>query len=213
MKNSLQIFKKLSKTKAICLCVQCGSEYICGYRDAIKSKTGDQCKACNTQISSLKDLTKESLEKIFRYDPHTGNLYYLNKSYSGDKDKIAGYKHDGYLAVSIGRKEYLVHRIIWLMQTGKWPIEVDHIDHNRSNNKWENLREVRPQEQQRNMKKRRNNTSGVQGIRILPSGKFCAYIMVNRVQISLGSYISLDDAIKARKDAEVFYGFHKNHGN
>jgi len=60
---------------------------------------------------------------------------------------------------------------------------------------------------------RKNNSSGVQGVRILPSGKFCAYIMVNRKQISLGSYETIEEAATARKDAEALYGFHENHGN
>ena len=63
-----------------------------------------------------------------------------------------------------------------------------------------------------NMSKKRNNTSGHTGVRVLPSGKYYAYIMVNRKQIPLGSYDLLDVAIKARKDAEIKYGFHVNHG-
>lgn len=64
-----------------------------------------------------------------------------------------------------------------------------------------------------NMQTRKNNTTGVQGVRTLPSGKFHAYIMVNRKQIALGSYDNISDATEARKNAEVLYGFHTNHGS
>lgn len=209
-----QIVKMLCKTKAVCLCNQCGDEYVCNIYDAAKSSTGDQCKQCNSQITSISEPTKENLVRVFKYDPLTGNLYYRNKSYSGLKGDVVGYRHSqGYLSTRIGGKDYLVHRLIWLMQTDKWPDEIDHIDHNRSNNIWTNLREVKPTDQQRNMKKRKNNSSGFQGIRVLPSGRYCAYIMVNKKQISLGTYNELNDALKARKNAEVSYGFHANHGS
>ena len=70
-----------------------------------------------------------------------------------------------------------------------------------------------PRDNQLNMRIRKNNSSGVQGIRILPSGKFCAYITVRRKQISLGSYNTIEEAAKARRDAEALYGFHENHGS
>ena len=162
----------------------------------------------------MKTFKQSDLMRVFGYEPKTGEFLYRNKSYSGDANQVAGYSHcEGYLSVAIGRKEYLVHRIIWLMQTGSWPDEVDHINHNRQDNRWVNLRSVFPQDQQKNMRLRRNNRSGVQGVRVLPSGKFCAYIMVNRVQLALGSYDLLDDAIAARKAAEKQHGFHVNHGS
>ena len=49
----------------------------------------------------------------------------------------------GYVAVSIDKYRYQVHRIIWKMLTGQEPIEdIDHIDGDRQNNKIENLRDV-----------------------------------------------------------------------
>ena len=114
--------------------------------------------------------------------------------------------------MSIGGKEYLAHRVIWMMQTGEWPVQIDHIDHDRSNNRWLNMRDVGSRENQMNMRLRRNNTSGVQGVRKLPSGKYQAFIMVNRKQVGLGSYKTLDEAAAARKAADVKYGFHVNHG-
>ena len=36
--------------------------------------------------------------------------------------------------------------------------------------------------------------------------------MVNRKQISLGTYTTKEEAVFARKQAEIKYGFHVNHG-
>lgn len=63
-----------------------------------------------------------------------------------------------------------------------------------------------------NMGQKRSNTSGVTGVRVLPSGKYHAYITVQKKQIALGSYEDIEDATAARKAAEAQYGFHVNHG-
>ena len=50
---------------------------------------------------------------------------------------------NGYRKLKFRGKQYLVHRIAWLLQHGSWPVgDIDHIDGNPSNNKLENLRDV-----------------------------------------------------------------------
>lgn len=214
MFNRNQVIRMLTKHRALCTCKQCSQPYECNIYDAAKSAVGDQCTVCNRQVTSLKSLSQSALLRVFAYNAASGVLSYRNKSYSGQAGEVAGYPHSqGYLSVAIGRKEYLVHRIIWMMQTGVWPDEVDHSNHDRQDNRWTNLRSVAPREQQLNMRLRKNNKSGVQGVRALPSGKFYACIMKNRKQISLGSFTDLVDAVAARKAAEQQYGFHKNHGS
>ena len=208
-----QVTKMLTKHRAICQCKQCPNEFECNVYDAAKSSIGHLCIDCKKLISGMKSVTQKSLLNVFKYSPETGLVTHLWDSASGLRGEPVGFKHsEGYLSVSIGGKEYLLHRIIWLMVTGEWPTQVDHENHNRTDNKWGNLRDVISQQNQMNMGKRENNSSGVQGVRVLPSGKFCAYIMVNRKQLSLGSYDDLEDAISARKSAEKVHGFHENHG-
>ncbi len=209
-----QIKERLSKHKAICVCKQCQSDYVCNPYDALKSKVGHLCKSCKSQVTSIRNPSSQDLVKVFSYDPESGVLSYRNDSLSGLAEDPAGYAHSqGYLTVRVGGVDLLVHRVIWCMQTGSWPDQVDHINHDRSDNSWKNLREVGSRENQLNMGKRTNNSTGVQGVRKLPSGKFHAYIMVHRKQIALGSYDDIEDATAARKEAEVLYGFHANHGS
>jgi hypothetical protein len=58
-----------------------------------------------------------------------------------------------------------------------------------------------------------HNKSGVIGVHWNKNHKYwCAQIMVDRKTIHLGSFKDINDAIKARKNAEKLYGFHENHG-
>lgn len=208
-----QIIRKIDKYKVECICSQCSNIFVASKYDAKKSKIGHLCPDCKDHVTNLKEPDQAKLLDVFGYDPQTGKVTYKKDSRNALKGVEAGYKHhEGYKSISIGKKEYLLHRVIWMMQTGVWPDQVDHIDHDRSNNRWSNLREVVSRDNQLNTSKSRNNTSGVTGVRILPSGRYCSYIMVHRKQISLGTYDDLEDAILARKAGELQYGFHINHG-
>jgi len=107
----------------------------------------------------------------------------------------------------------MAHRLIWRYKTGKFPKhQIDHIDHNRNNNVFSNLREVSNQDNAKNSSKNKNNTSGTVGVSKGKRGKWRAHIKVDYKYISLGEHINIEDAIIARKKAEVKYKFHKNHG-
>lgn len=156
---------------------------------------------------------QDKLLNYFNYNPETGELYLKLGNRRKPPGTIAGWLDvQGYRQVLFEGKQYSAHRLIWTMMTGETPVEVDHINHIRDDNRWSNLRNVQPRDQQLNMRIRRNNKSGIQGVRILPSGRFCAYIMVNRKQIPLGTYDTLEEATTARKAGESKYGFHENHG-
>ena len=71
-----------------------------------------------------------------------GKLFWKVDLGRGFKGKEAGTNHKGYLRVCIKGKRYLVHRIIFFMHFGYMPEIVDHIDHDKRNNRPENLRDV-----------------------------------------------------------------------
>jgi len=149
----------------------------------------------------------------YAYNEESGELTYRRSSVDKLPGEIATYRHrKGYLVVRFEDREYKAHRVIWLMKTGEEPDEVDHINHIRDDNRWSNLRNVSSREQQLNMSLHKNNKSGVQGVRQLASGRFNAFIMVNRKHINLGTFDSLEEAAAARKEAHKRYGFHANHG-
>ena len=74
--------------------------------------------------------------------------------------KVAGVVHyNGYRQVKIAGSYYLAHRLVWNYVTGEDPAEnqIDHIDRNRLNNKFDNLRLVTPKQNQA-------NRTGIKGI-------------------------------------------------
>lgn len=161
-------------------------------------------------------LTQSRLKELLHYDPLTGLFTRLIATSSSIKvGDIAGNKNDkGYIRISVDNISYKAHRLAWLYMTGEFPEnEIDHEDHIRSNNRWHNLSHVTTQENRKNISLRSNNTSGVTGVNwSKASKKWCAEINVDKVKKYLGLFLNKQDAIKARKAAEIEYCFHKNHG-
>jgi hypothetical protein len=160
--------------------------------------------------------TQEYLNSIFRYDPETGLLYWkvrpCKRMESGARAGCL--TSNGYISVKINCKMYMAHRVIWCLLNGLFPIgDIDHIDHCRQNNREENLRSVTRQENLRNQLISPKNTSGTTGVGWhKPSRRWRSYISVNNKLIHLGYFKDKFEAIKARAEANIEYGFHPNHG-
>ena len=151
---------------------------------------------------------------IFFY--RDGKLYWKMRGRGIRFGKEAGSVNtSGYIVVMFNGKYYKAHRIIWEMHYGPIPegMEVDHIWHNRKDNRIENLRLVTRIDNSRNKSRNKNNTSGVTGVNWNNQrSKWESSIKVNGNSVFLGLYSSFDDAVKARKEAERKYDFHPNHG-
>ena len=160
-------------------------------------------------------ITQKELKRQVNYNPETGVFTRLiaesnNVSIDDVAGKIFG---KGYVRVEIKGRAYLAHRLAFLYMTGKMPYNTDHINHIRHDNRWVNLREVTPSENQRNASKRKDNTSGITGVlRIKKTGKLQARIVINRKTKYLGTFDDFFEAVCTRKSAEVRYNFHENHG-
>lgn len=103
---------------------------------------------------------------------------------------------------------------MWLYVTGNWPEnQIDHLNHKRRDNRFENLRDVNNQINHFNRPMQASNTSGFVGVSFQKATKsFEAYINIAKKKIRLGRFKNLIDAIDARKEANIKYGFHENHG-
>ena len=121
---------------------------------------------------------------------------------------------NGYLHGTIFDVKHFAHRLVWAMQTGEWPSgDIDHINGNRHENRWANLRSVTRQENRKNAAIPSNNKSGVLGVFWSKRDSvWIARIGDNRTGIHLGNFHSFDDAVAVRKTAEAEYNFHPNHG-
>jgi len=96
---------------------------------------------------------------------------------------------------------------------GYMPVECDHIDGDTLNNNIGNLRSVSSTGNSRNQRKKDNNTSGFTGVYYHKTArKWTAQICIKGKCMNLGSFKEKSDAIEARKEANIKYGFHPNHG-
>lgn len=103
--------------------------------------------------------------KVSRY---TGNVYQVCRVSAGD---VAGnITTKGYWDVTLNNKVYKVHRvIIYLHGLSCYGVQVDHINQDKGDNKFSNLRLVSGIVNRRNASKNCNNSSGVTGVSLQSS--------------------------------------------
>jgi len=160
-------------------------------------------------------LTLERVQESIHYNPTTGVCTWLR---GRNKGKTVGWlTKSGYIETKIDQVSVKLHRLIWLLVTGKYPTgEIDHKDHNKSNNVWSNLRDVTRLVNMQNKHKYVNNTTGCAGVtfnKACKSKPWCARIGVKGKRIYLGSFATQVDAVAAKVAAELKYGFHRNHNS
>ena len=166
-------------------------------------------------------LTFERANELFHYEPGSGKLFWkattTNRVSVGD-EAGSPCKSTGYINVVVDGKGYTLHRIAILLSTGKYEkgTQVDHINHDRSDNRLENLRVVSHAVNMRNQSLRNTNKTGITGVCVKYTRKgtkrYEANITYNFKNIYLGRYKTPEEAAAARRAAEIKYGFHENHG-
>lgn len=159
-------------------------------------------------------ITVEKLNELFYIkDDHLFNKKTRNPR--ALKNRQAGtLRPDGYIKIQINKVPYMEHHLIWFINKGEFPKnQIDHRNHQRSDNRMRNLREVTHIQNGQNQKLRGTNTSGHNGVTWDKSRKkWKVMIKVNYKQINVGRYSDLDQAIKARQEANEKHNFHANHG-
>lgn len=153
-------------------------------------------------------MSQKQVKEIYSYNPDSGE-FKRKGNYIGIRESS-----NKYLRAHYKGKTYSVHRLIWIYMTGEMPkADIDHIDHDRKNNRWSNLREVTRTQNMQNAKKSKANTSGFTGVTwCKQQGQWIAQVMVNGKNKKLGRFNSKLDAITARTKANKHYGFHARHG-
>jgi hypothetical protein len=111
-------------------------------------------------MATLTNLTQTQIKNLLDYDPNTGIFTW----------KIGGveagiFDEAGYRIIRINRQRYKAHRLAWLYMTGIWPIhDIDHINNQKGDNIWSNLRAATRSENICNTKIIKTNTSGYKNI-------------------------------------------------
>ena len=160
----------------------------------------------------------ELINKIFRYDPGSGKLFWKIRPATHtlpgtEAGRLS--KGNGYILVGYKGKQLRAHRVIMKIITGGYDesLQIDHIDHDRTNNRPENLRLVTLQTNNKNLALRKTNKTGTTGVHFCNTRKkYVADIGVSGKTVHLGRFDTFEEAAQARKDAEIKYDFHENHG-
>lgn len=131
-----------------------------------------------------------------------GNVFYFDKDdYDLLKDVNWHVEKNGYVR---GYKDGIMVRMHKLLLNNN--LTVDHINHQRNDNRRINLRTVTTQNNTRNTSIRCTNTSGVTGVYYNKLNKYwVAQITVDGKTIHLGSFQDFNEAVKIRKEAEEKY--------
>ena len=163
----------------------------------------------------LSMLTQETLKNHLHYNQETG-LFTRLKSSGPSKagDLAGGSHHSGYIFIRVCGNKYAAHRLAFLYMNGEFPKnQIDHKNQVRDDNSWSNIRHVTSTENCQNRGISSLNTSGFTGVCWHKrDGVWQARIKINRKYVHLGCFESINDAIAARKAANIEYGFHENHG-
>jgi len=155
------------------------------------------------------ELTAERARELLSYDQFSGVLTWrVDRGGSARAGSVAGAQHDArYLRLTIDRKSYKAHRVIFLLMTGCWPNpRCDHIDLDKTNNRWKNLREATVSQNGANRQHQINSASGVKGVIWLKrNNKWLARIKFHGKMIHVGLFADLEQARSAYKVAADRY--------
>lgn len=150
-------------------------------------------------LKNLQKISISTLNEWLVYDSETGCLKWKKrKSPSANAGDIVGCKNSrGYIHFRIDKISLTCHRTAWAMYYGEWPeLFIDHINGDRSDNKISNLRLASRSENNRNAAIRKDNKTGMKGVRFcLRDKKYIAHIRINGKSICLGYF---DSAIQAQ---------------
>lgn len=177
-------------------------------------------------------LTQERLKHYLHYEPETGIFTWLNVNINTPKSKIGmragrllgsirNTNDNRYLVVNLDHTMYRLHNLAFLYMTGSFPKEtVDHINLDKLDNRWNNLREATVKENSYNRKVQADSTTGVKGL-YERKGAWQVRVMVNaKAYTILFTFEKYEGAEAAKSEALLYlrelrqqlHGEFANHG-
>jgi hypothetical protein len=175
----------------------------------------------------MKTISRTALMDLLDYCPETGVFTWrprrvdqcatargcaiFNGRYAGT---VAGASDGGgYIRMSVQDAHYRAHRLAWAYVHDEWPKEIDHINHDRSDNRISNLRPVTRSQNNTNRRMMPDHKSGTYGVYwVTRSRRWFASIGAGDNRVILGRFKEKADAVAARRKEEARLGFHENHG-
>lgn len=154
-------------------------------------------------------MTANELRSLVTYDPDTGLFVWQERAVETSRDaafntQFAGRRAGcvnpgGYVYLHLRGSKYLAHRLAWLYMTGEWPpAQIDHLNRNRADNRWTNLRLASHGENSTNTGVRSHSGTGVKGVHFhRASGRYEARIRKDGKRRYLGLFDTPEEAKSA----------------
>ena len=151
----------------------------------------------------MNPLTHECITKLLNYNPETG-VFTWRTGVSGVKPDLQGktagcLTPSGYRQLRVGGHIYYEHRLAFFMMTGTFPKQqIDHINHNRSDNSFNNLRECSHIVNNQHRKPITKSKTGIRGVfESADKKKFVAEVQYMGTRYRLGTFNTKDLAREA----------------
>lgn len=147
-----------------------------------------------------KEITKDMVDAAMRhlsYSKESGIFsWILPTSRRVEMGSRAGSLRHGYIGINIHGDRFQAHRLAVAFVEGSLSgdIEIDHIDRDRENNAYSNLRKTDRTCNMHNLGVRVNNKTGYRGVHF-NKGKYDASITVNSRKIHLGRFETFESAL------------------
>ena len=158
-------------------------------------------------------VTQKLLQELFDYQD--GKLFWKKSRGNVKAGQVAGHLNEkiGYYRLTLFKKVYMVHRIIFMYHNGYMPEIIDHADNNKLNNKIENLRQASRSANMLNSKLHKTNSSGVKNVHWNNADKrWIVMVRKNKERTYLGSYEDLELAdLIATEARDLYHGQFARH--
>lgn len=154
----------------------------------------------NRMVSKL---TTKRLKEVLHYDPETGKFtWLLPVARRVKKGSPAGtLQRSGFIHIRIDGEQHNAHRLAYFYMKGYWPEhEIAHINKNKSDNRWANIRHVTRSQNMVSRRRNSNNTSGHRNICLNKTTKEWQVHISRESVLYRKNFRELEDAIRWRDE-------------
>lgn len=153
----------------------------------------------------MRDLTQQRLKELLDYDPETGVFTWRISAGRRVKagQRAGAVKASGYRVIGVCGDLHYEHRLAFLYMTGAFPKnDADHVNRDKADNRWSNLRDATVLQNSGNAGIRRDNTSGVKGVGWNKKAqKWMVRIRINGRSKYMGLFDDIGEAAAAYAEA------------